>query len=617
VRRAPGSCCGGLCREANLTDNRRDPNHTKNTPAARYSVAPASPVGRSMHVGRWLDATSAPAIQGVTIMTAKPTQKRGAIRATLCPHTRRPVQALLTSLLASAAVSATAGTWQSLKNPPPIPEIIDPSGTDFGPGGATAPLLLTDGGVIVQNAGFFGQDAKIFKLTPDIHGSYINGTWTQLASKPFISYAAAQAVLADGRVIIEGGEYSNYEYDFLLTNEGAIYDPVTDSWTSVPPPPFFIDEYPPRASFAPHPIGDSQSVVLADGTFMLADKMSHQAALLDLKTLTWRETGTASKADLNDEEGWTLLPDGRVLTVDCYTDFIFGLLPAYPANPTHSEIYDPSSGQWSSAGSTIHSLTDPNLFEIGPALLRPNGTVFALGDSGNSSIYNVRTGRWSVGPTLPISPEGFQYTAQDAPGALLPNGHVLVAASGGTGEFGYSFPPVGFFEFDGRRFIAEPAIPNAANDESSSINLLLLPTGQVLAVDGTLDVEIYTPDSGADDDAREREQAWAPVITWAPRVVSRGSSYRLEGIRLNGMSQASAYGDEDQDATNYPLVRLTNLATRHVFYARTHDHSSMAVASERVSATHFDVSPGTETGLSRLEVVANGIASHPQLVDVR
>jgi hypothetical protein len=540
-------------------------------------------------------------------------------RRTLDARTRPGswARALLAGLLASASLAATAGTWQTLKNPPPIPEIIDPSGTDFGPGGATAPLLLTDGGVLVQNAGPFGEDGKIFKLTPDINGSYVNGTWTELASKPFISYAAAQAVLADGRVIIEGGEYSNYEYDFLLTNQGAIYDPVTDHWTSVPPPLFFEDLYPPRATFAPHPIGDSQSVVLADGTFMLADKMSHQAALLDLKTLTWTETGTGTKADLNDEEGWTLLPDGRVLTVDCYTDFFFGLVPSYPANPTHSEIYDPVTGQWSSGGSTIHSLTDPILSEMGPAILRPNETVFALGSSGNSSIYDVRTGRWSPGPTLPISPEGFQYTAQDAPGALLPSGHVLVAASGGSAQSGFSNPPVGFFEFDGRRFIPEPTIPNAANDLSQSINLLLLPTGQVLAVDGTLDVEIYTPDSSEDDDQLEREQAWAPVITWAPRVVSPGTSYRLEGIRLNGMSQASAFGDEDQDATNYPLVRITNLATRHVFYARTHDHSSMAVASERESSTHFDVPAGIEHGLSRLQVVANGIASHPHIVYVK
>src|SRR5579872_1762856 len=169
----------------------------------------------------------------------------------------------------SMPLLAAAGTWQTLKNPPPIPEIIDPSGTDFGPGGAAAPLLMTDGSVIIQNNGYYGEDAKIFKLTPDIHGSYVNGTWSQLASKPFISSAGAQAVLADGRVIIEGGEYSNYEYDFLLTNQGAIYDPVTDHWTSVPPPLFFVDLYPPRAKFAPHPIGDSASVVLPDGTFML------------------------------------------------------------------------------------------------------------------------------------------------------------------------------------------------------------------------------------------------------------------------------------------------------------------------------------------------------------
>jgi hypothetical protein len=51
---------------------------------------------------------------------------------------------------------------------------------------------------------------------------------------------------------------------------------------------------------APHPIGDSQSVVLSNGTFMLADKMSRQAALLDAKNLTWTETGTSSKSDLND-----------------------------------------------------------------------------------------------------------------------------------------------------------------------------------------------------------------------------------------------------------------------------------------------------------------------------
>jgi hypothetical protein len=68
------------------------------------------------------------------------------------------------------------------------------------------------------------------------------------------------------------------------------------------------------------------------------------------------------------------------------------------------------------------------------------------------------------------------------------------------------------------------------------------------------------------------------------------------------MSQASMYGDEGQDATNYPLVRITNLATNHVFYSRTHDHSSMAVASSALVSTHFDVPSTQETGPSKLEV---------------
>ncbi len=69
-----------------------------------------------------------------------------------------------------------------------------------------------------------------------------------------------------------------------------------------------------------------------------------------------------------------------------------------------------------------------------------------------------------------------------------------------------------------------------------------------------------------------------------------------------------------QGATNYPLVRITNKATHHVFYSRTHDHSSMAVAYPGIVTTHFDVPAVQESGPSQLEVVANGIASFPMEV---
>jgi hypothetical protein len=514
----------------------------------------------------------------------------------------------LLAMMVALPLLAKAGTWQPLNNQPPMPDITDPQTNAFlSEGGAAFPMLLTDGSVIVRNVNSqqFYANARVFKLTPDINGSYRNGSWSEIASMPYTPVANAQAVLADGRVIIEGGEYTGVTEEFTLTNQGAIYDPVANSWTSVQPPPFFVDLYPPRAKFAPNPIADAASIVLPDGTFMLEDKMSRQAALLNLTTMTWTETGTATKATLNDEEGLTLLPNGKVLTVDCYADFIFGLIAHYPSNPTGSEIYDPQTGSWSSAGSTINTLTDKKIAEMGPAVLRPDGTVFAVGSQGFTSVYNSNTATWSVGPQLPEAPDGSRMTDQDGPGALLPNGNVLIAVIGGPklNPSPISGPPAFFFEFDGTNLIPEPPIPNAAVDLGSYINLLVLPTGEILAADGSKDVEIYTPSNTT------HNSNWAPVMMTAPSTVSRGGSYMITGIRFNGMSQASMFGDEGQNATNYPLVRITNLTTNHVFYCRTHDHSSMAVASNAVVSTHFDVPTTQEIGSSKLEVVANGIAS--------
>ena len=58
-----------------------------------------------------------------------------------------------------------------------------------------------------------------------------------------------------------------------------------------------------------------------------------------------------------------------------------------------------------------------------------------------------------------------------------------------------------------------------------------------------------------------------------------GSTYRVFGFQFNGLSQAQAFADEQEAAQNYPLVRITNKATHHVCYARTHDHSTMGVAT--------------------------------------
>jgi len=139
----------------------------------------------------------------------------------------------------------------------------------------------------------------------------------------------------------------------------------------------------------------------------------------------------------------------------------------------------------------------------------------------------------------------------------------------------------------------------------------VLPNGQILFTDFTNDIEIYTPSGSA-------ECSWEPRIDDACELgeLTQGKTYRLDGEQLNGLSQGVVYGDDAQAATNYPLVRITNHASGHVTYARTHDHSSMSIAHNVSSHTSFDVPATAELGASKLEVVANGIASQPVRVEI-
>lgn len=92
----------------------------------------------------------------------------------------------------------------------------------------------------------------------------------------------------------------------------------------------------------------------------------------------------------------------------------------------------------------------------------------------------------------------------------------------------------------------------------------------------------------------------------------------ISGKQFNGLSQGAMYGDDTQTASNYPLVRITNLASGDVFYARTHGHSTMAVATGDAEVwTHFEVPVDIEPGEAKLEVVANGIASKPVSINVQ
>lgn len=438
--------------------------------------------------------------------------------------------------------------------------------------GATLTFQLTDGRVLAQGSGL----SDWYILTPDATGSYVNGTWAKAASLPtgYDPDAFASAVLADGRVVVMGGEYLGTT--FTLTNLGAIYNPVIDAWAKVTAPSIF-----------PY-IGDSPAVVLPDGRFLLGDKLTKLMAALDPKTLTWTQLSSTGKKDFDAEEGWTLLPNGRVLTYD---------VKAAP----NSEIYDPASQSWHSAGSTVVPLNSPHFApihfgngmvyhppgEVGPGILRPDGTVFATGGlhkgatNAHTAIYTppasgAGIGTWKAGPDFPTGVD-----AGDNFAVLLPSGNVLVETSSGE-----------LFEFNGTTL-------TDSKINAGGRSLMVLPTGEVLMGGEAVYRATGAPAAG-----------WAPVITNAPASEARGSTFMLTGKQLNGLSQAAAFGDELQTATNYPIVRLTNAASGVVTYARTHDHSTMGVATGATPVTTMvDIPAGAPVGAMDMVVIANGIAS--------
>jgi hypothetical protein len=452
------------------------------------------------------------------------------------------------------------------------------------PGGIQMAFLMTDGTVLVQSGA-----SSWYRYAPDTSGGYSDGTFTQVASLPagYGPSAYSSQVLADGRFVITGGEYNTPSngYPLQLTNLGAVYDPVAETWTSL--------GHPHRWKW----IGDSPSSMLPDGRLLLGQKLTRRDAALDPKTLQWTTVSDDGKADFNAEEGWTLLPDGTILTADV-------------KNAPNSEIYNPATGKWKTAGSTIVDLHSPDGYgcikygpktkdcydppgEIGPAMLRPDGTVFATGSAsgqngsgpGHTAIYHTKgslSGTWTVGPDFPNNDN-----AGDSYAILEPSGNVLV--------IGVSYV---IWEFDGTSF------KEVANNVGPPI---LLPTGQ-LAMFGQGSVSLYTPTGKPKAD-------WAPTIKSYPKSVKAGKTYKITGTQFTGLSQAMAFGDELQNSTSYPLVRITNHANGHVFYARTHDHSTMGVATgSKLVWTYFDVPKSIDAGASTLEVVANGIPS--KAVDV-
>ena len=398
----------------------------------------------------------------------------------------------LAALSSMAYAQGRNASWTPLANLPPGGSVINM-------------LLLTDGSVIAQS----GDDAQHwFKLIPDAHGSYVNGTWTTTAPMSFPRLYFTTNVLQDGRVWLLGGEYTGPYFDPNIAPSGEIYDPIKNTWSPITPYPTEA-----RANFCGHrnvtsdvqlttgsPVvtgiystdritagwtitgngipagatvvsvdsptqvtisanatltgpslavrfrgialacfGDDPSMLISGHRILAGNIFNNSTFIYSIDTNSWSQAATKVYSDRSDEEGWTALSGGGILTYD--------LFQSIANNQGYAETYNPTQNVWTaispadgSASGTLPLLSSPALgFELGPSMRLQDGRALVIGANQHTALYSQATNTWVAGPDIhgvlsnPFGKiERANFGADDAPAALMPNGHVLIAADAGA-----------------------------------------------------------------------------------------------------------------------------------------------------------------------------------------
>ena len=451
----------------------------------------------------------------------------------------------------------TSGIWTALATAPPV--------------GVNNCLLLSDGTVLGMNGA-----GQCVKLTPDIHGSYIKGTWTVLATMNDSRLFFSSQVLTNGNVFVAGGE------DGTGGSSAELYGSLNNVWTLIPPPASGYPDF-----------SDSISEILPNGNPLVCPVYTTTVCLIyNVASNDWQTAASCNASQ--DEADWVKLPSDNILTIDAFSQ--------------NSEHYVPSLNQWVADGNLPSPLYDSSLGELGAGHLLPDGKVFWLGSTTNTAIYTpgstpTSAGSWIAGPTMIFGTN--QLGQSDAPSAMMVNGKILCC----LGPSATYNAPCYFYEYDYTvNTFTQVSAPGGGFTYGASpfaTSMLDLPDGSVLFVGGqnTTGLYIYTP-SGTPLAAGQ------PVINSITENLD--GSYHLTGMGLNGISEGAAYGDDEQMACNYPLVRMTNNVSGNVYYARTYNWNSTSVmTSNRVVTTEFSLPLNLPAGTYSLVVTAVGNPSAP------
>jgi hypothetical protein len=278
------------------------------------------------------------------------------------------------------------------------PNVWTPTGSLSTARDSASATLLADGAVLIAG-GETGEDGTPL-ASSEVYDP-TTGTFAPTGSLPVTATAPAGVRLADGDVLLAGGAAA----DFTRLDAAEVYDPETGRWTAIAP----------MLEVGTH----LSATLLPNGDALFTGYDDASAELYDPTTGVWSATGTMAATHYFDFA--VLLPDGLVLVEG--------------GGSAVAELYDPATNDWTATGSM-------NVARYGAtASLLPDGDVVAEGGNapanGNAlasaELYDPSTGVWTVTDALPEAEDGQSAT-------LLPNG-VVLAAGGCGASCGIDFRP--------------------------------------------------------------------------------------------------------------------------------------------------------------------------------
>ena len=281
-------------------------------------------------------------------------------------------------------------------------EVYDPATGEWSSAGAMTDaryghtLTKLDDGRVLVVGGSEGATAEMYDPTKGTLG-----TWSSAGSMAYehgVGHTAT--LLKDGKVLVTGGP-TRIEGTKRIAAFAELYDPSTGKWSLTGDMTEQREKH--------------KAVLLNDGMVLVVGATSSD--LYDPTTGTFSKAGDFAKSH-DQQFTATLLNDGRVLVAGGGTRGRY----IAPNSLSHVDIYDPSTGDWSSAA----DMTTKRWGHTATVL--KDGNVLVLNYK-SAELYNPDTDVWTVVGDLPREhgdvPDGISHTA-----TLMEDGTVFIVGGG-------------------------------------------------------------------------------------------------------------------------------------------------------------------------------------------